>query len=282
MDSSFEHCQRLVAEIDRDRFLATLFAPADKRGALFALYAFNAEITRVRELARQPLPGEIRLQWWREVLGGERAGEAAAHPVAAAVLDTLKRYAIAPAPLLALIDAHSFDLYDEPMARLADLADYSGKTSATLLAIGAQILGGRGASVDTLAMHSGLAYGYAGLLSGFARHAARRQLYLPLELLDRCGADRNDIVAGKTSPQLLAALADMRALVRHHLAAANALLAEAPAAILPALLPVALVRVLLAGMDKPGYDPFRPNELPAWRRQWLLWRAARDQRRIFA
>src|SRR3989304_4664298 len=89
---NFEHCAALVREADRDRYLATLFAPADRRDALFALYAFNAELARGRGGAREPLPGEIRLQWWREVLNGERDGEAAAHPVAAAVRGTRGRY----------------------------------------------------------------------------------------------------------------------------------------------------------------------------------------------
>ena len=89
MQTNFEHCAALVREADRDRYLATLFAPAEHRDALFALYAFNVEIARVRDLAREPMPGEIRLQWWREVLSGERDGEAAAHPVAAALRETL-------------------------------------------------------------------------------------------------------------------------------------------------------------------------------------------------
>ena len=77
MDDHFKYCAALVRESNRDRYLATLFAPAEKRDALFALYAFDAEISRVRDLAREPMPGEIRLQWWREMLLGERASEAA-------------------------------------------------------------------------------------------------------------------------------------------------------------------------------------------------------------
>ena len=104
---NFEHCAALVREADRDRYLATLFAPAEHRDALFALYAFNVEIARVRDLAREPMPGEIRLQWWREALSGERAGEAAAHPVAAALRETLARYGSGQRPAAStLIDAH--------------------------------------------------------------------------------------------------------------------------------------------------------------------------------
>ena len=68
MQNHFKHCATLVREVDRERYLATLFAPASNRDALFALYAFNVETSRVRDLAREPMPGEIRLQWWREVL----------------------------------------------------------------------------------------------------------------------------------------------------------------------------------------------------------------------
>src|SRR3990170_2493394 len=107
MQANFDHCAALVREADRDRYLATLFAPAEHRDALFALYAFNAEIARVRDVAREPLPGEIRLQWWREVLTGERDGEAAAHPVAAALRETLGRYGFVVTPLLELIEARN-------------------------------------------------------------------------------------------------------------------------------------------------------------------------------
>src|SRR6185436_17389303 len=122
MADSFDHCEELVRTGDKDRFLATLFAPQKYRRALYALYAFNLEIARVREVAREPMPGEVRLQWWRDVLGG--AGqEVAAHPVAAALRETVVRYRLPPQVLADLIDARSFDLYDDPMT-LAELEGY--------------------------------------------------------------------------------------------------------------------------------------------------------------
>src|SRR5271157_2668701 len=56
----------LVQRHDRDRFQTVLFAPAARREALFALYAFNYEIARVRESVTEPMIGQIRLEWWRE------------------------------------------------------------------------------------------------------------------------------------------------------------------------------------------------------------------------
>src|SRR4051812_19405896 len=142
MDESYRHCEALVRAADKDRFLASLFAPADKRGPLFALYALNHEIASIRERARAPMPGEIRLQWWRDVLNGERPGEAAANPVAAALLDTIAHYQLPVAPLLGLIEAHSFDLYDDPMPMMAALEGYARKTESTIFQMAARIVAG--------------------------------------------------------------------------------------------------------------------------------------------
>jgi len=127
MKEFFAYCANRVRETDRDRYLATLFAPADKRNALFALYAFDIEISRVRELARETMPGEIRLQWWREVLLGERAGEATANPVGAAVMDILGRFAFARDPLVDLVEARRFDVHNEPMVSAEEFESYASR-----------------------------------------------------------------------------------------------------------------------------------------------------------
>jgi 15-cis-phytoene synthase len=281
MADNFGLCEQLLREADKDRFLATLFTPAAQRPALFALYAFNAEITRVRDAAREPMPGEIRLQWWREVVEGERAEEARAHPVAAALMQTAAEYSLPVERLSGLIDAHTFDLYDDPMPSLVHAEAYAAKTSSALFQLAAKILDAH-AAVDDLARHAGIAYAFAEQLRLFPRHAARRQLFVPLDILQRHGAQPEDIFGGQATPELRAALAEMRLHVRGHLAAAHDRLATALAAVLPAFLPVALVRPLLKRMEGRGYDPFGAIEVPQWRRQWTLWRAARRPRLLAA
>src|SRR5258705_5851694 len=142
MQDTYAHCDALVRATDKDRYLASLFVPAAVRQHLNALYAFNSEIARVRDAAREVLPGEIRLQWWRDVLAGEGRGEVNANPVAAALLDTIAQCGLPREPLLGLIDAHGFDLYDEPMATVAELEAYGRDTEAALMTLGARILTG--------------------------------------------------------------------------------------------------------------------------------------------
>ncbi|MGH6770746.1 MAG: phytoene/squalene synthase family protein [Xanthobacteraceae bacterium] len=280
MQDAFGHCEALVRGADKDRFLATLFAPARYRRALFALYAFNAEIAQVRELAREPMPGELRLQWWRDVFGGASGSEASAHPVAAALLATVVRYRLPQALFLDLLEARAFDLYDDPMGSMAELDGYAAKTSSAIMQLAALILNdGRNPDVDALTRRAGIGYAIAGLLSALPWYAARRQLYVPLDLLHRHGARAEDVFAAKTTPELQAAFAGLRSHARDELAAAHPLIRALPAGLLPALLPAALVRPMLDRMERR--DPFVPSPLPQWRRQWLLWRAARKPMRIF-
>jgi phytoene synthase len=279
MQDAFAYCAELVRAADRDRFLSALFAPGQHRGALHALYAFNVEVTRVRDVAREPLPGEIRLQWWSEVVGGERREEANANPVASALLAVIERCRLPATGLQALIEARRFDLYDEPMARLADLEAYARHTSSALLALGAQILGGEGQQgAEAVADAAGIAQAIAGLIRAFPLQASRRQLYVPLDLLERHGAEPADIFAGRSSKNLRAAFAELQDVARSHLREAHDNITALPQAALPAFLPVALVRPSLDSLAR--CDPFMPAELSPWRRQWLIWRAARNPARI--
>ncbi|MTW16158.1 phytoene/squalene synthase family protein [Rhodoplanes serenus] len=271
---SFAHCETLVRAADRDRWLAALFAPAAQRPHLLALYAFNVEVARVREVARTPMAGEIRLQWWRDALGGEGHGEVRANPVADALLATVAAHALPTAPLLLLLEARAFDLYDDPMPNLAALYGYVRKTSSALIELAGRILAGPDPMIAALAGPAGIGSGLARLLQAMPAHAARGQVYLPADLLARHGVDPADIVERRASPGLRAALADLCERARLELAEAERARAMLPAAAGPAFLPVALAGPLLDRLEAAD-DPFARVDLAPWRRQWILWRASR-------
>jgi 15-cis-phytoene synthase len=276
MQDAFAYCAELVRTADRDRFIASLFAPAERRGALHALYAFSAEIARVREVAHTALPGEIRMQWWTDVVNRERDGEASANPVAAALLATMDQYHLRREVLLDLIEARRFDLYEDPMGTLDDLEAYLRRTSSSLISLVVLILAG--AEFEAVAAPAGIASGLMQILRAFPVHVARRQLYLPTEILERHQVRLHDVFAGRSSPGLAAAFAELRDIARRHLTTAGQRLKELPHEAIPALLPLAVVRPWLDRSERS--DPFAPTELAPWRRQWLIWRAARDPARI--
>ena len=276
MQDAFAYCAEFLRTADRDSFIASLFAPQEHRGALHALFAFAAEIARVREVAHTALPGEIRMQWWAEVIGRERDAEANANPVAAALLATIERYDLPRDVLLDLIEARRFDLYDDPMPTLDDLEAYLRRTSSSLIALAALILSGM--QCEAMAAPAGIALGLTQILRAFPVHVARHQLYLPTEMLARHRVHLHDVFAGRSSPGLVAAFAELRDVAHRHLARAGAELKNLPQEAMPAVLPLAVVRPWLDRSARR--DPFEPIELAAWRRQWLIWRAARDPTRI--
>ncbi|HLL28869.1 MAG TPA: phytoene/squalene synthase family protein [Xanthobacteraceae bacterium] len=275
---NYRFSRKLVREHDKDRYLAGLFAPAAVRRHLFALYAFNYEIARIREIAHEPMAGELRLQWWRDALSGSARGDVGRHPVAVALLATVERFSLPRAQCLELIDARTFDLYDDPMPDAAQFEIYCDSTAGALFGLAVTLLCGRELQgVAEPLQHAGRAYAITGLLRAFALHASRGQIYLPLDLLARHGVKHEDIVSGKGGPGLAAALAEIRALARCHYGEASRRLPSLPREATPALLPLELVPLYLDRMEAPDYEPFKtPVEVPQWRRQWRLWRAARQ------
>jgi 15-cis-phytoene synthase len=269
----YEHCARTARELDRDRYIADLFAPQPARQHLFALHAFSAEVARIRDMVSDPVLGEIRLQWWRDALLGGGGG----HPVATALIETIRTFALPLGGFEGLLDARIFDLYDDQMPSLRDLEGYTGETSSALIQLGAIVLaGGHDPRVAGAAGHAGVAYGLTGLMRALPIHAARGQCYLPADIAAAHGFDRAMLGAGRATPELLATLAELRAIARDHLAKAMPEIAAMPVSLKPAFLPVALVAPSLDRMDRPGYDPFSGSpDLAPWRRQWIIWRASR-------
>lgn len=284
MTRAMTYCETLVREADKDRWLTSLFVPEPQRSDLLALYAFNIEIARVREVVSNPMPGEIRLQWWRDLLAGGCQKAASGHPAAQPLLAAIERSGLPHSAFDNMIEARVFDLYDDPMPTMQDLIGYCGETSSAIIRLASLMLA-RGKDPDTadVAGHSGVAYAITGLLRCFPLHASRGQLYLPLEILDQHGVRPADIFRGHASPQLRALLAHMRQVAREHLDKAAADIARLPAEVVPAFLPVCLVRGYLARMERRDYDPFTTIvNLPQWQRQWVIWRSFRRANRLCA
>jgi len=267
----------LVRTHDFARYASTLFMPSDLRRALLALYAFNVEISRVREQVTQPLPGEIRLHWWTDLLAGVDHGGVEGHPVAAELLLTIRHFRLQVEPLTRLIEEHQFDLYNDPMPSMAALEGYINDTASALFLFAARIAGWQSPEIDHLARHAGLAQGIAQVIANLPFDASRRQLFVPLQVLQQHGSNIEEIFAGKQTPSVRAALDQLIGEAQRHLQPAFALLADVPPEVRPIFLPLALVRRDLARMSRADADPFVPRGTPRFQVLWTLWRVSRSR-----
>jgi phytoene synthase len=272
-----DFCIDLVRAHDFARYASTLFAPVARRRALVALYAFNIEISRVREQVSQPLPGEIRLQWWTDMLAGAGHGGVEGNPVAAELLLAIRHHRLPVERLSRLIDEHQFDLYNDPMPTMAALEGYIGDTSSALFSLGADIAGQQSPEIEHLARHAGLAQGIALVIAALPLDASRRQLFVPLQLLEQHGCGMEEVFAGKETPKLRAVLDQLIGEAQGHLKTALALLENVPPEVRPVFLPLALVARDLKRMARADSAPFVPHVASRFRTLWTLWRASRSQ-----
>jgi len=272
-----EFCAALVRGHDFARYAATLFVPADQRRALLAVHAFNVEISRVRDQVTQPLPGEIRLQWWTDMLADTGDGGAEGNPVASELKLAIRNSHLPVERLSRLIDEHQFDLYNDPMPTLAALEGYINDTSSALFSLGAAIAGWQSPEIEHLARHAGLAQGMAQVIAALPLDASRRQLFVPLQLLESHGSSIEEVFSGKETPTLRAALDHLIREARGHLDTALVLLKNLPLEARPVFLPLTLVARDLERMARADSDPFVPRAASRFSTLWTLWRASRSR-----
>jgi NADH dehydrogenase [ubiquinone] 1 alpha subcomplex assembly factor 6 len=240
----------LVRRHDRDRYQTALFAPAARREALFALYAFNYEIARVRESVTQPMLGQIRLQWWREnIAAAFEGGPIRHHPVAEALTTVIRGLRLSRGHFDRLIDGRETDLADEPPATLAALEDYAEATSARLVYLALEVLGVHDPPASDAGLHVGIAYSLTGLLRAMP---FRSRQIIPTDIRTPNG------------------VTELAAAASRHLQAARPRRNRIPRSALPALLPAIIARRSLARLEQARYDPFdqrlaAPDPLQSWR-----------------
>jgi 15-cis-phytoene synthase len=278
-------CADLVRSHDFVRYASTLFVPAHERRGLLALYAFNVEIRRVRDQVSQPLPGEIRLQWWTDMLAGQdrhqdqdrNHGGVEGNPVAAELLRAIDVFRLPVEPLSRLIEEHQFDLYNDPMPTLAALEGYATDTSSAVFTVAARMVGPASAEVEHLARHAGLAQGFTDVIAALPRDASRRQLFLPLQFLEGHGGNAEQVFSGKETPNTRAALNQLIGEARGHLDTALSLLAGVAPHQRPVFLPLSLLRRDLDRMARADADLFAPILRSRLSILWTLWRASRSR-----
>jgi len=159
---SLDACAELVAKGDPERWLSLMAGPVPARARLLPLYAFNLEVARAPWVSREPQIGQMRLEWWRDVLSEIAAGgPVRRHEVATPLAEILSPGAAWA--LDGLVEARYWDLNREPFETTAALTAHLEATGGRLLLTAAELLGAEG---DKAALMDA---GYAGALAAWLR-----------------------------------------------------------------------------------------------------------------
>lgn len=267
----------LVRHHDRDRFATATFAPEYRRENLFALYAFNYELAKVRESVREPMMGRVRLQWWRDTLAEIVAGQPPRrHEVAEPLARVIRAHHLSQSTLARMIDAREQDLLPDPPTTFTQLEDYVDATSGGLnyLALQALAVKDNKGAAQIAARHVGVGYALAGILRATGFNARFGRSLVPIEI------DPNrHALSGKATPALRDAAATIAKAAHARFAKARALADDIPESAMPVLLPVLVAERWLAQIESAGYDLFAPRILrpDPWRGLRLFLAARRGR-----
>jgi len=254
--ASLAEMREVAIAREPDRYLAATLAPAVLRYDLVVLAAFAAEIARVPELVREPLAGEIRLQWWRDALIGASSETAAGHPVATAMRAAMARFALPGDIVESVIDAQADDLHGERPVDENALRARLAAGEGGLFRLAARICAGNDADDDApMAELAGLAYGLSrSLAHAFGDGAAWRTIPRSL-VADEDLALESESDAARDA-RVTSALGALGGVARAAHADVAALLRQLPRRRRIAFLPLAMVRpnlrALERGMTKPA------------------------------
>jgi NADH dehydrogenase [ubiquinone] 1 alpha subcomplex assembly factor 6 len=250
------YCGDQVRRDDPDRFLMSLFAPADRRESLWAVLAFNLEVAKTRERVREPVLGQIRLQWWRDAVSEIFAGMPREHAVVTALAKAAATRGLSRVAMQKLIDARETDLSLEPPADLAALEDYAEQSAGPLLALMAQVLGG--SPPEDVCRRLAAPQALSGLLLAIPFRGLHGRVDLPADMMAKAGLIPEAVI----DPSARAAVADLaRQIADKTEARRRAAVVEArafPKAARPALLSLTLAKRNLARLTQAGFDPFNP------------------------
>nr|WP_319485003.1 squalene/phytoene synthase family protein [uncultured Cohaesibacter sp.] len=279
----FAFCQTELKHLDPVRHFIALTAPEIHRPSLMVLFAFLATLNRIPAQVSTPEMGQIRLQWWRDIIAdtqsgfGNGCGLANVGPLATALKQILKQYRLSVEHLTAIVDALGFNLEHNPIPDETAYRNHVWQTDSLPMLLASQILnkGEEPRLPEGLMESAGLASGLARHLQNWPLDATNRQLFLPLDSFTHHGVSLSDLFSGGLPEGLRIAIEELCQLARANHQSAMASLRQMPKEdsirFSPAFLTLATVPRTLSLRSK---TPTGQLSVANWRHYWSIWRMA--------
>ncbi|MGD1933678.1 MAG: squalene/phytoene synthase family protein [Candidatus Phaeomarinobacter sp.] len=249
---------------DSDRFLSALFAPAEVRPHLLALYALDVELKRIPTLVSEPMLGAIRFQWWRDTIGSIYQGDHPGHELVPALSAAIEAGRLPAEGFHHWLDAREDEMNEFPFADLAAMEAHAKRSDGTIMNMATRLLG---ASDDTdILAPFATAYGLIDLLKRCGLAAGHQSAFLPV---DKIEAQTQALFSGRLTPEVTSTFAAVANHAKQSIGTARK--TKVPTGFVPAGLYAGLVPSYARLFTRLDFDPLRTSpEVPAYRRQIAL------------
>ena len=217
IDASYRYCRRMSRRAGSSFHAGFLLLPAEKRRAMWALYAFMRHTDDLADGPTDERSPRDALAAWRAALerellgkggngeegrekreerGGKEQSSADHSSLLPALADAVRRFQIPPEHLHAVIDGVEMDLDGRRYETFDDLRQYCERVASAVGLACIHIWGFRGPEAFGPARAAGVALQMTNILRDLKEDAAAGQVYLPLDDLRECGYSVDDLRVG--------------------------------------------------------------------------------------
>ncbi|MCE3232517.1 MAG: putative phytoene synthase (terpenoid synthase) [Rickettsiaceae bacterium] len=269
-------CALEVKKYDYYRYLCCLLAPENLQERFFAIYAFNNEIARIKEVVSEPMVGHIRLQWWRDAIEEIYKGVPVKHnhEIVRALYKLISQVDISKELFDNLIDAREADIEFSVPENIESLENYTIATSSglfELLLTAAEIYD---KSAVEASYHAGIAYALTGIMRAMKFNAHHGKVMFPASLMQNANITDLEIIEGKNLEKTYPITQLLCDKVKSNMKHTRLLLKNAPKSAINIFLPLAIVDSFIALICKNNYDIFNSDiEVPALKLQFKILKA---------
>lgn len=249
-----DHVNRVVARSGTSFLWGMRALSADRRRAIYAIYAFCREVDDIADEPGETADKKRALAAWREEIDRLYAGKPS-WPTTQALAEPVRRFNLPREEFLAVIDGMEIDAETTVrMQNLDDLLDYCRKVAGAVGILSIHAFGVPRNPGFQIAEKLGNALQLTNILRDLKEDAALQRLYVPLELLSKHGVAAQSLNAVLVHPGFNGACADLAGLARGYYAEADTLISEFGwRKIRPAVLMMAVYREILDRLEERGW-----------------------------
>ncbi|MDH5357700.1 MAG: presqualene diphosphate synthase HpnD [Gammaproteobacteria bacterium] len=276
-----EYCRDKTAKSGSSFYYSFLFLPEQQRQAIMGLYAFCREVDDTVDEATDPNVARSKLEWWRQEIQNTFNNKAS-HPVGKALQTALQQFDLHQEYFMEIIDGMAMDLDQFTYLEFKQLALYCHRAASVVGLLSVEIFGYRNRKTLNYAENLGMALQLTNIIRDVREDAERGRIYLPQDELQQFNVNTDDVLALKSSPELIELLKFQTARARHYYQKAmQALPDEDRYSQRTGLIMAAIYEATLDEIEQDGFQVMRHRvSLTPLRKLWIAWRTTRREKRL--
>jgi len=275
-----EYCQEKTANSGSSFYYSFLFLSVPQRQAITALYAFCREVDDIVDNVHETDVARTKLDWWRQEIQRTYEG-GATHPIGKALSTAISRYDLHQEYFMEIIDGMTMDLEQFSYPEFKQLALYCHRVASVVGLLSAEIFGYQNRATLKYAESLGMALQLTNIIRDVREDAERGRVYLPQDEMNQFDVKTDDILALKTSPELVELLTFQSQRATQYFQQAMTLLPDCDRYTQrTGLIMANIYQATLKEIEQDGFQVMQQRiSLTPLRKFWIAWSTARDQRR---